>query len=235
MCFPVTITGDPSATNTVYYSDIESPEYFPPADNSFLVNTTVTGMRELDNLFFIFKEKSIDAVSGDFGTDQFEVDNISSEGIGCQAHASIQEVNKEIWFLSDDGVYVVSSQGLREASDPIRPRFIGTDHSFKQAVAFNWTKENKYLLMLPTLNTDPSSANDTNSRIYVYNYFPRHAAWHEWRNFNFMGGISIVDNELFFTRRAKPDSTIYEHTQRLKNDGDENDYIDHDQAISFTY
>lgn len=229
------ISGNTSSTNTVYYSDIESPEYFPPADNSFLVNTTVTGIRELDNLLFVFKDKSIDAVSGDFGTDQFSVDNISNEGTGCKAHATIQEVNKQVWFLSDDGVYSVSAEGLVEQSFPIRPRFLGSTHSFKQAVAYNWVRETKYLVMLPTLDVNPTYANDTTSRIYVYDYFPRHKAWFEWRNFNFLGGISVLDNELFFTRRAMPDATVYEHTFRLKNDGNADDYLDHDAAISFTY
>jgi hypothetical protein len=231
------ISGDSSVTDTVYYSDIESPEYFPPADNSFRVSTTVTGIRELDNLFFVFKKKSIDAVTGDFGTDQFEVDNISSEGIGCEAHASIQEVNKSVWFLAEDGVYSISSEGLEEISEPIKPRFTrpSSTLSFKQAVAFNWNKENKYLLMLPNLPVDPTYASDDNSRIHVFDYFKRHQGWLEWRNFNFLGGISVVDNDLFFTRRAKPDSTVFEHTQKVTRTNTKVDYQDHDAAISFTF
>jgi hypothetical protein len=231
------ISGDTSSTNTVYYSDITNPEYFPPADNSFTVSSSVTGIRELDNLLFVFKEKSIDAVSGDFGTDQFEVDNISKEGIGCSAHATIQEVNKEVWFLSKDGIYSITGEGLKELSDPIKPRFTrpASTISFKQAIAYNWHEETKYLIYLPNLPTDPTFSSDTNSRIYVYDYFPRHQAWFEWRNFNFLGGIATLDSDLYMTRRAQPNATVYEHTQRVSNTNTKADYQDHDAAISFTY
>lgn len=229
------ISGNTSATNTVYYSDIESPEYFPTADNSFNVSKTVKGIRELDNNLFVFKEKSIDAVSGDFGTDQFEVDNISNEGIGCVAHATIQEVNKEIWFLAKDGVYSISPNGLLEMSAQIKTRFTTNGFSTQQAIAFNWIKTTQYVVMLPVLNTDPTSANDTTSKIYVYNYFPRHNAWHEWNNFNFLGGAAEFDETLYMVRRAKPASTLYEHTLRIQDTGGVDDYVDIDAAISFEY
>ena len=225
------ISGNTSNTNTVYYSDIESPEYFPPADNSFNVTNTVNGIRELDNTFFVFKEKSIDAVSGDFGIDQFEVDNISNEGIGCLAHATIQEVNKQLWFLSKDGVYSISQNGLIEVSAPIKNRFVKNGLNNKQAIAFNRSQTTQYILMLPSLPTNPTGASDTLSKIYVYNYFDRHNAWHEWSNFNFIGGISVLGDDLFLVRR----NNSYIHTLRVQDTGLVDDYLDHDQAISFEY
>jgi len=229
------ISGNTSNTNVVYYSDIESPEYFPPADNSFNVSNTVNGIRELDNNLFIFKEKSIDAVSGDFGIDQFEVDNISNEGIGCVAHNTIQEVNKELWFLARDGVYSISQNGLIETSAQIKNRFTATSLSSKQAIAFNWVKTTQYILMMPLCAVDPTYASDTLSKIYVFNYFPRHNAWHEWNNFNFLGGAGVIGDKLFMVRRAKPDATVYEHTFRIQENGTKDDYLDHDASIPFTY
>lgn len=230
------LAGDPTSTNTVYYSDIESPEYFPTADNSFLVSTTVTGIKELDNSFFIFKEKSIDAVSGDFGTDNFEVDNISSENIGCLSNGTIKEIDKRIWFLAKDGVYTISQEGLIEVSAPIKPRFIGTSLNFKQAIAFNWSKNTEYVIMIPSLtNNSPAYASDSASKVYVFNYYPRNMAWYEWTNFNFLGGAVEMENDLFMIRRSQPSATLYTHTQRIQQTGLSDDYVDHDQAIAFTY
>lgn len=230
------IAGSTSATNAVYYSDIENPEYFPPADNSFNVSTTVTGIRELDNIFFVFKERSIDAVSGDFGTDQFEVDNITKANVGCVAHATIEEVNKTIWFLANDGVYAISSEGLAKRSEQIEPRFsVSNGFSLKQAIAFNWIDKEKYILMLPILPVDPTYANDTTSKIYAFDSYPRHNAWIEWKNFNFLGGIDKLDDDIFMIRRAKPSGTVYTHTQKIARTGSKNDYVDHDAAISFTF
>ena len=231
------VSGDLDSRNTVYYSDIENPEYFPPADNSFNVDSAVTGIRELDNFLFIFRSNAIHVVSGDFGTDQFEVDIFSNQGIGCQAFHTIVEVDKAVWFLHTEGVYGILGSELVEISKPIKPRFTrpGVTFSLKQAIAYNWSDKNKYMLYLPNLPLDPTYSSDTSSKIYIFNYYERHKAWYEWSNFNFLGGIQKFDNDLFFIRRAKPSSTVYEHTQRVSNTYTKADYMDHDTAISFTY
>jgi hypothetical protein len=231
------LAGDPTSTNTVYYSDIESPEYFPPADNSFTVSNTVTGIKELDSNLFVFKEKSIDAVSGDFGTDVFEVDNVSNEKIGCVANGTIQEINRRIWFLGKDGVYTISPQeGIVELTAPIKPRFTNVTLNVKQSTAFNYNKTMEYVLFIPSLtNNSPAYASDSASKVYVYNYFDRHNAWHEWTNFNMLGGAVELEEEAYVIRRSQPSATLYTHTQRIQETGGADDYLDHDQAIAFSY
>ena len=219
------------STNTVYYSDIENPEYFPEADNSFTVSTKVTGIREHDAILYVFKEKSIDIVSGDFGVDQFQVDTVSNIGIGCAAHATIQEVNKTIWFLANDGIYALSGSEMQEMSKQIKPRFVRPDVtlSLKQSIAYNWVDQDKYMIYIPNLTVNPTYSSD-DSKIYVFDY-GLYNAWSEWNNFNYLGGISALNNALYFVRRVNS----YQNTLKVSETQSAADYLDHDQPIEFTY
>jgi len=225
------LSGDITSVDTTYYSDIESPEYFPIADNSFQVSNKVTGLKSLDNNLYIFQQHSIDSVTGDFGTGNFQVDSVSRGGIGCAAHHTIQEVKGRLMFLSDKGVMAISTEGLdTTVGHPIEPKFQrGHQFSFKQAVGYNWIAEDKYLLFMPNLPVDSSYSNDSLNEIYVYNHFRE--AWLEWHNFNFMGGMTEVGNDLYFCRRVVSLNNI----TRLSQDGTQYDYADHTEAISFAF
>lgn len=233
------LSGNIDSVNTIYYSDIESPEYFPPADQSFDVDRPVTGLYAQDSFLYVFERERINAVNGDFGVDEFTVSRASNEGIGCISHHTIQEVQSRVFFLSRKGIYAISQQnGLEEAGATIEPRFGSrASYDFSQAVAFNWRAEDKYLLFLPKLNQasgNAISANDATSEIYVFDYFRN--AWLQWDNYNFMGGIVDFDDKLHFMRRSTsggstPDSQLI----RLLNTGTEFDYSDHTASITFEY
>ena len=232
------ISGRPDQSRTVYYSDIDSPEYFPSAANSFDVDKTVTGIGTLDKDLFVFKNHSISRVNGDFTTDNFEVTEVSREGIGCAAHHTIQEVNSKLWFLSEEGVFSVSQAGLEPQGKKIEPKFVkGNPYSLKQAIGFNWTKQDKYLLFLPNITSisgNKIASGDADSEILVYDYFRQ--AWLEWSNFNFMGGITTENDDLYILRRvtgttSNPDSEL----SIVLQDGLETDYADHELAIEFNY
>jgi hypothetical protein len=233
------MAGNVESVDTVYYSDIVSPEYFPPADQSFEVDRPVTGLFAQDNVLYVFERSRIHGVTGDFGTDNFIRTLVSKEGIGCEAHATIAEVEGSVYFLSRQGVYSMSQQqGLTHIGAPIDPRFtINSSYAFKQAVGFNHAIEDKYMLFLPIIGTLPGNtlgADDTTSEIYVFDYFRK--AWLQWSNFNFMGGIVTFDDELHFIRRtesggAEPDVQLI---KLLKTDT-EYDYSDHTQPITFNY
>ena len=233
------ISGKNDASRTVFFSDIDSPEAFPAGDNAFDVSASVSGLGVLNNILHVFKGTSISSVSGEL-TDatSYAVNEASNEGIGCAAHHTIKELNRELWFLSDEGVFSISNEGLTPRSDAIKPKFTGVNtFAFKQAVAFNWTKEDKYLLFMPTLSNDSGdriSSSDASSEIFVYDYFRQ--AWLEWSNFNMMGGITLFNQEIWILRKvtsttAVPDSEV----SKLLNTGTEQDYADHELAITFSY
>ena len=224
------ISGSLTDVDTVYYSDIISPELFPPADNSFIIDGKVTGLRALDNLLFVFEERAITGVAGDLGTDNFQVDRVSRSGIGCVAHASIQEVEGKLFFLSNRGVFAISAAGLEDVGFQISPKFqAGHSFSFKRAVGFNWVDSDQYVLFMPNEPVDASYSNDTLNEIYVYDYF--RDSWLEWSNFNTMGGITATSSDLYFSRRTSTNT----NTAKVLNNRDKYDYADHTDAIAFTY
>ena len=232
------ISGKVDQSRTTFYSDIDSPEYFPAGDNAFDVNASVTGIGNLGNTLFVFKNTSISSVTGSLPDDNFAVDEASQEGIGCSAYHTIQEVGGTLWFLSPEGVYSISNEGLTPLSESIKPKFITpNNYAFKQAVAINWTKEDKYVLFIPTLSQATGnriSSDDDTSDIFVYDYFRK--SWLKWNMYNMMGGAAVLDNELWKMRRvtnptANPDSQI----SKVLNEATEQDYADHENAITFTY
>lgn len=237
------LSGQETNPNTVYYSDIESGEYFPQPDNQFDIETNsgkeVTGIRALDNSLYIFTDDAIAVVNGDLGTDSFVVDVVSDEGVGCKAHNTIQEIEGDIWFLSESGVYSISSKGLVEQSAKIGPTFKrGNNFDYSQASSFHWIDERKYILLLPVELDDGVGNKYTSSsqtKILVYDRF--WDSWAEWDNYDFTGGIENLGDELYIIDRAFDVSTatVKRLTKKIHSTGLTIDYADHDQPISFSY
>jgi hypothetical protein len=226
------LSGDILNVDTTYYSDIVGPEYFPAGDNSFIVDNRINGIKVLDNTLYIFEKNAVNAITGDFGLDNFQVDPASREGIGCVAHHTIQEVQGTLYFLSDRGVYRISPQLERPEfiGGPVSPRFSkGNIFTFKQAVGYNWQEGEKYLMFLPKLPADASYSDDALNETYVYDYFRE--AWLKWTNFNIMGGISEKNQDLYFTKRILNNN----HLAKVLNTGSTYDYVDHIDTINFSY
>lgn len=233
-------SGDPTNVNSVYYSDIDSPEYFPAGDNAFLVDTflgdKVTGIAPLGNSLFVFKNRSITQVTGTIAEDTFRVDLFGSSTIGCSAHHSIKEVNGNLVFLSEKGIYSMNQneQSLTDLSEIIEPEFsrLRNNFTFKKAVAINWLDEDKYIIYMPV---EASNAATTSSKIYVFDYF--RSAWLIWDNINAMGGMSIINQELYFTERRLSvlDGFVKYFSYKFLQSGTTYDYADHAASISFIY
>ena len=226
------LAGDLANVDTVYYSDVTSPEHFPSGDNSFILDNKINGIKVIDNVLYAFENNAINAITGDFGVDNFQVDPASREGIGCVAHHTIQEVKGQLMFLADRGVYSIAPGMERPLfiGEPISPKFSrGHSFTFKQAVAYNWQEGDKYLLFMPNLPVDPSYSADASNETYVYDYF--RGAWLKWTIFNFMGGISEKGNDLYFSGRVSGKR----YCQRLLQTGTAFDYADHIATIVFTH
>jgi hypothetical protein len=224
------ISGILTDSGKVAYSDIDNVEYFPASDNSFIVNNKVTGIKSMNNVVYVFQDRTIDGVTGDFGTDQFQVDNLSKEGIGCSAHHSIAEVQGQLFFLSNRGVRAINAEGIEPVGFAIEPKFdVGNPFTFKQAVGYHWERQDKYMLFMPSLPVDASYASDDSNEIYAYDIVRK--AWLEWDNFNFMGGITETDGDLYFNRRVLSNTNMC----RVHSENSKYDYADHTAGISFVY
>ena len=235
------LSGNYSNPNTVYFSDIESSEYFPTL-NSFDVSTTsgkeITGIKSLDNALYVFTEDAITVVSGDLSTGAFVVDTFSDEGIGCRAHNTIQEIAGELWFLSSSGVYSVSEKGLQERSQKIAPEFkITSNINFDQAVSFHWIDERKFLLMVPVTADNGSGALYTvkaTSKIFVYDRF--WDSWYQWDNFDFTGGMTEHNDKIYLVdRNVDALNSVKRHTRKIHDTGLTFDFADHTEPIPFSY
>ena len=229
-------SGQDTDPNNVYYSDLDSPEYFPPADNAFLVETAlgdrVTGLASLGNSLFVFKNRSIHQITGTVSEDIFRVDLFGSAQVGCMAHNTIREVNGYLMFLSEKGVYAMNQneQSLQEVSDIVEPRFRGikANYNAKKATAIHWIDNDKYIIYLPQVTKDYV----TEDYVMVYDYFRQ--AWLQWSSINALGGLTLKNNRLYFQERAlrsSTDTSLY----RFQEDGNDWDYADHSEAISFKY
>lgn len=230
--------------NTIYWSDIENMEYFPPGDNSDNVYTqkgdTITGLGALTNSVFIFKNKGIHIMTGDIASGSYRLDQINQGDIGCESHHSIKEVNAELFFLSKKGIFSIGENAvLIERSFLIEPRFTRSDvpYNFTKAVSINWVQADKYMILLPveSITGGDTHLNTESSTIFTYDYALK--AWYEWSNINALGGIAILNETPLFTERRYSTvlADVYNHTYKMLNSGNKTDFIDHNQAISFSY
>lgn len=238
------LTGKVDSPNEVFYSDIDSPEFYPSGDNAFIVDTEfgdiVTGISGNNQSLFVFKQRSIHQVSGDLAQDVFRVDRVNAGEIGCVAHHTIKEVEGVLFFLSDDGVYAIASNEIapKEISVNIEPKFQSTTTNFnsKQAVAINWLEKDKYILFMPEVEVeDGSTVANTGSRTFVFDYF--HGAWLEWDSLNMLGGVAVLEGVLWFTERreaTEPNDAVF-HSRILKQTGNPQDFADHTETINFVY
>ena len=238
-------SGDPTNVNNVSYSDIDSPEYFPRSENSFLVDAyqgaKVQGLGALSPQLVVFKDKSVVSVTGDIGQDNFRTDEVPFGSVGCSAHHSIKQAQGALFFLSKDkGIFAFSpSSGISEVGARIEPEFTKFDqpYNFSKAVASVWVSKDKYCIFLPSESQDGSSNDyaDASSRMYVYDY--ARDSWWVWSNVNAMGGLSFFEDTLWFSsRRLDSDSSAVEtSTARFNNFGNNFDFSDHESATSFTY
>lgn len=230
--------------DAVAYSDIDSPEYFPAGQNRQNFDTEkgdiVSGVKALDSVLFVFKTKTIHTITGDLINDNYQVDILTTGGVGCSANATIQEVNGRLFFLDLDGVYSVTQgqNGVDEISQLISPEFstIGTDFNFRRATAAHWLNRDKYVLFMPILETNGGEITSSSaSQIYAYDLY--RGGWLKWNNFSALGGMAVLNGDLYAssliynTNTSSVDRTVLE----FLNTGTSVDYADHERAISAEY
>jgi hypothetical protein len=235
----VVMTGNRDNVNTVYYSDFDGESF--PLDQSFLTEARLgggnSGIKSLDNALFVFKPRSVITVTGDLGTDNFQVDALADDGVGCVAHATIKEIEGVLWFLGKRGVYTVNRQGTIKMSERIEPKF-ELNYAEKRCVAHYWIEKELYLVQMPFFLEDAGSEkymDSNNSFIMVYDLY--HQAWYQWNTINMTAGITEYNNEIYtlgFDRDpVTATSTTYPY--KILDMGTSDDYADHQNGISFLY
>lgn len=249
------LAGNEDAPNTVFYSDVESPEYFPAGVTAFDVNSPsgdmITGIGANNEVFAVFQRKSIHVVSGDIAANNIRVDQVTHD-LGCAAHATIKDIRGALFFMSDVGPRrMVGGQvpiALGESVDspvssrvdPAFEQFVQTDDErfvLKRATAAHDRAGEKYILYIPAESVESGDkyANAQYSRVYAYDY--SRDAWLEWTALNMSGGAAFLGEDFFWVeRRYSAFATAVTHVAYRRHSLDDAwAYQDNADAIDFSY
>lgn len=241
------VAGNPTLQNTVFFSDVDSPEYFPLDSNSFDIETVngevITGISQDNEVLAIFKQRSTTVVNGTLTDSNFRV-NLVSNDIGCVAHATIQELSGALVWLSERGPYVMVSgqipkalgNGLIEPGFDYRGLSQSLTPNLKKAIGFNDRKQLQYWMYIPcerTVSGDKEMTSD--SYLYVFDYY--RGSFLYWNAMNCAGGIALHSNNVYFSERRYSDfSSSVEHVLYVKSNlNDAWDYEDHATPITSKY
>lgn len=238
----IVLTGESTIVSKVFYSDIEYPEGFSES-NTFLSSGRSgganSGIKSHDNYLYVFKPNSIDTVTGDLGTGQFQVDTLTDEGIGCLSNQSIVEAQGKIWFLGRRGIYSLDRQGLTLESSPLSPIFTLELQKIRtlRSVGFYWINEEVIMFSLPEKVTSPLASETTfnpESRVLAYHIQSR--VWTIWNNIEMSGGVSQDGDEVWFSGSYEnaAGGVTYTSSQFLRT-LNRIDYADHVSPIKSEY
>lgn len=235
----IILTGDSTAVNRTYFSDVEFPEGFSVL-NSFETSSRLgganSGVKSLDNYLYVFKANSVSTVTGDLNAGQFQIDTLTDEGIGCLSANSLIEVGGEIWFLSRKGIYSVTQGSVTEKSSALKPFFNNRSYTALRCTSINWIEERVALFSLSTMTTVGAEVVCDRDETKVLCYDLETGAWTVWTNIDMTAGVSLDLDELwtsgsFITPAGVPLRANAEFLQLNTNQ----DYADHEEAIPFKY
>lgn len=244
------VAGDPSQPTRFYYSefaDVTSPENFPASNFADVPQGgggRITGIASLDRNLFVFLQNRIYVVEGNLAEDVYRVDTLS-DSVGCVAHATIKEIDGNIIFLSEKGVYRIyrasTTYAIQKISGPLDPILeVGANNDFrsshKRATSAVWIAANKYMLFLPSETTSAGvTYADSDSRVFVYDI--DNGEWYRWNNINALGGMVEFDDgsgkDVIWFQSRNASSVNPLHRFNLTNS--EIDYADHVDAVDFSY
>ena len=240
------ISGNLTNVNNLVYSlpfnnstqEIGS-EYFPAANGVVVESpfgSRINAINSLGDFMYVFHDQSISIVAGEIETQQLPAVNLITKegGVGCKSHFSVLELNNKLFFMSDQGVYSVSPQGLTEESLDIKIVFNkAIDFTAHRTIAFNWLSQSKLIFCIPKEKLHENGSfkyritEDT--IIVVYDYAI--GAWLVWEGLDFTSGVASHDNKIFFAPQKATESTV----NTFSETGLKGDFNDHDKAISFSY
>jgi len=222
-------------------------EYFPDDDNAVIIESSfgdrISAIAPLRDLLYVFHKNSIHVLGGDITSPSgvaYSVELLTKEGgIGCTSFSSIVEFRGQLLFLSESGMYAIDSKNaLSEMSSLIKPFFQDKSLVKKRAVAFNWNDQNLILLHIPkeTTGVTGQAVVVSTDKSLTLAYDTYKDAWLKWDGLDFSGGMTSVENNIFFTsRELNVDLYASFKLSTFNNTNTTYDYSDHEKAIEFEY
>ena len=245
------ISGNLTNVNNVAYSlpfntntqEIGS-EYFPAANGVIVESpfgSKINAINSLGDFMYVFHDQSISIVAGEIESQELPAVNLITKegGVGCKSHFSVLELQNKLFFMSDQGVYSVSPQGLTEESLDIKTVFNkAIDFTAHRTIAFNWLSQSKLVFCIPKEKLHKLYISGTPYAMYritddtlviVHDYAV--GAWFIWEGIDFTSGIATHKDKIFFAPQKALESTVNVFSEA----GIKGDYNDHAKAIDFSY
>lgn len=251
------IGGIPTLKNVLAYSDSDNPEYFPADSNQLLIDPgngdIITGICPSNEVFTVHGEVTFTVISGELASGQVRVETKALD-VGCSAHATLNDVDGVLMWLSPKGPrYSLGGQVPRplgpaldqnegNQASRIDPAFNNDGKSeeqkvrMKRALSFVDSKNDFLLIFVPCENGDDTLRYpNTNSLVFVYDKV--RDAWLIWDSYNFAGGMTSLDEEVYIVERrySTYETSVQSIMYRRNNLVDAYDYADNTSAIAIDY
>ena len=187
---------DPSALDTIWFSVTSTADFSSAGSGSITIfpgsGAKITALHVFkDNLYAWLNGslKAIFKISPASVANTFSVTMITNT-IGCVSHRSVAQVENDIYFAADDGIYTLGAVQLytdirtTNKSIRIQPVYDSLSGASKQRVVgkyFNF----KYHLFYPLFGGQ-------NDSCFVYDI--RYQAWQDWRNMSAQDATTYTDS-----------------------------------------
>lgn len=159
------VAGDTSAKSTLYYSDLQNPDYFDPNDYELFRpddGDEIMAIKPFLGILTIFKTNSISKYYTDTAEGTWIVSTSFSD-VGTPAPYSVAVTPAGIFYLSWDGIYRFIGQRSEKVSDAVTPQIRNImEANIGEATGFYYKSE--YRLAY----TNKSSAGAINNRVLIY-------------------------------------------------------------------
>jgi hypothetical protein len=208
-----------NAPNTVSFSSVDGPEYFPLASNSIDVPSTQSGpvsaiASDTNDRLAVFKRRGYYDIVGDLDGGNFSV-NVKNEGdYGITSHASIARVRDSLIGLSDNGFVVIKDGELfGNVFNDINASLVNRPTAaFEWAVATNDAYGRNYACSLPAVAT-LSGTRATIDYALDYSRGPWVAFGRKYLDGGAAGGLVSLGSDLYFLNYSN--NTVYRRHKRF--------------------
>lgn len=105
----------------IFFSDYENFEYFP---NYYYVYVAESELEEVKSInyfrqyYAVFTNKRIKRMTGTFGSSDFGIYPLN-DAIGCNISRSVKQVNNNLYFIGNDGLYMLKQGYLGEGTENV--------------------------------------------------------------------------------------------------------------------
>jgi hypothetical protein len=250
------ISGNIDNQKTLYWSDVDGPEYFPADRNSLetegVPGDRIKGISPNNEVFVAFLDSSFSVISGDLVQGNIRVDHVS-HNVGLASHHTIKEVRGALYYLSKEGPrFLVGGQlpkpmgvavgdRLENSSriDPVFDQGNVTDEqrfAIERAISVVDDLGERYMLCVPCESFSGSDRfSNGNTRVFTYDFTKD--SWLPWDNIDYSGGVAQYQGSVWFKERRLSSSlgTVVSYLARFSDIDDAWDYQDHHNSIALEY